>query len=54
MTAVSCLTMGLPTHFYAHGRFTKTGRVAGWLAVTLVTVGLVVANMAQAYASAGR
>lgn len=54
MTVLSCLTIGLPTHFYAHGRFTRTGRIAGWIAITIVTVGLVVANMAQAYASSGR
>ena len=50
-TYLGCFPVAIPRLFVNGGRLTNFGRASVWAVAVLATVALVVANMAQAYAS---
>ncbi len=50
-TYVGCFSIAIPRLFVRRGRLTRFGRFSLWAVGVLASVALLVANMAQSYAS---
>lgn len=53
-TYLGCFSIAIPRLFVRGGRLTRFGRFSFWALGVLATVALLVANMAQSYASYSR